>query len=86
MGEYRTFLEARAAGNKLKQYWLHGEGAGKWSTWTELKNHLVKHVGLARAKRIAAEWFHERYGFWPGADVNRVKHGKPPRGKVVGPG
>lgn len=86
MSDYRTFLEQRAVGNGLKQYWLHGEGAGKWSTWTELKNHLVKHVGLARAKRIAAEWFHDRYGFWPGADVNRVKHGKPPRGKVVGPG
>jgi hypothetical protein len=38
------------------------------------------------AKRTAAEWFHIRYGYWPGSDVNKVAHGKPPRGKVVGPG
>jgi hypothetical protein len=38
------------------------------------------------AKRTAAQWFHERFGFWPGSDKNRVMHGKPPRGKKVGPG
>lgn len=86
MSEYRVFLDARAAGNQLKQYWLHGKGAGRWSTWTELYHHLLKYLPAGRAKRTAAEWFHERYGFWPGADKNRVKHGKPPRGKVIGPG
>jgi hypothetical protein len=53
-------------GNQLKQYWLHGEGAAKWSTWTQLYNHLKKHVPAEQAKRIAAQWFHDRYGYWPG--------------------
>lgn len=56
----------RAAGNQLKQYWLHGEGAGKWATWTQLYNHLKKHMADELAKRVAAQWFHDRYGYWPG--------------------
>lgn len=78
--------ETRAVGNQFKQYWVYGEGRRKWTRWRQLVRHLVKHVGLARAKRIAAQWFHERYGFWPGDDRNRVRHGKPPRGKRIGPG
>lgn len=78
--------DTHPGGEQLKHYWLHGEGAGKWSTWTELYHHLVKYLPPERAKRTAAEWFHERYGIWPGADLNRVKHGKPPRGHKVGPG
>lgn len=70
----------------LKQYWLHGEGADKWSTFDELYDHLKKHVPPGKAKRIAASWFHQRYGYWPGSDKNRVAHGKKPRGKRVGPG
>ena len=77
---------ARADRNQLKKYWLHGEGAARWTRWTELYHHLLKYLPAERAKRTAAEWFHERYGFWPGADKNRVMHGKPPRGDVVGPG
>jgi len=88
---YRTFLQAygerRAADrNQLKNYWLHGKGAGKWGTFTELYGHLKKHMPDGMAKRAAAEWFHERFGIWPGSDANKVAHGKPPRGKVVGPG
>lgn len=71
---------------RLKRYWLLGEGRAKWNTFTELLHHLVKYMEPELAKRTAAQWFHERYGFWPGADLNRVKHGKPPRGQVVGPG
>jgi 2'-5' RNA ligase len=56
--------------NKLKQYWLHGEGAAKWSTWTQLYNHIKKHVPPEYAKRIAAQWFHDRYGYWPGDKRN----------------
>lgn len=82
--------EARAGGkghgNDIKAWWMHGEGASKWATWQELYDHLKKHMPNEQAKRVAAQWFHERYGFWPGADKNRVMHGKPPRGKVVGPG
>lgn len=78
--------DTHPGGEQLKHYWLYGEGAGKWSTWTELEHHLVKHMNPEMAKRVAAQWFHDRYGFWPGADKNRVVHGKPPRGHVVGPG
>jgi phage portal protein BeeE len=52
--------------NQLKEYWLRGEGLARWATWTQLYNHLREHVGDERAKRIAAEWYHERYGIWPG--------------------
>lgn len=55
----------------LKDYWLHGEGLAKWTTWTQLYHHLKKHVADEYAKRIAASWYHERYGRWPGAH-----HGK----------
>jgi hypothetical protein len=79
-------MDTHPGGEQLKHYWLHGEGAAKWSTWTELYDHLRKYLSPGMAKRTAANWFHERYGIWPGADANRVKHGKPPRGKVVGPG
>lgn len=70
----------------LKWYWIFGEGRRKWDTWTELFNHLRKHMAPELAKRTAATWFHIRFGFWPGADVNRVRKGKPPRGERVGPG
>ncbi len=72
--------------NELKEYWLRGEGLARWTRWTQLYNHLRKHLGDERAKRTAAEWFHERYGYWPGADKNRVVNGKPPRGNRIGPG
>lgn len=80
------FDETRADHNQLKHYWMTGDGAGKWSTWTELYHHLRKHMVDEFAKRVAAEWFKERYGYSPGADLNRVAHGKKPRGQVVGPG
>ncbi len=79
-------VDTHPGGEQLKHYWVYGEGAAKWSTWTELYHHLVKYLNPEMAKRTAAEWFHERYHFWPGSDLNRVKHGKPPRGHRVGPG
>lgn len=57
--------------NSLRDYWLHGEGATRWTTWTQLYHHLREHVGAQRAKRIAAQWFHERYGYWPGDRRNK---------------
>lgn len=89
--------EARLAGkdvtpghDELHHYWTRGKGLAKWAKsakpWTTLKRHLEKYVGPERAKRMAAQWFHEVFGFWPGSDLNRVTHGKPPRGKRVGPG
>jgi hypothetical protein len=46
----------------------------------------MKYLPPDEAKRTAAQWFHEVFGFWPGSDLNRVTHGHPPRGKRVGPG
>ena len=75
---------------RLKRYWLTGPGAAKWQgsdhPWTDLYHHLLKYMEPEMAKRTAAQWFHEHFGFWPGSDLNRVTHGKPPKGKVVGPG
>jgi len=72
--------------DQLHHYWTKGKGLAKWHDFTSLYNHLVKYVGPARAKRMAAQWFHERFGFWPGSDKNRLMHGKKPRGHVVGKG
>lgn len=65
---------------KLKHYWTRTpEGLAKWATkphpWTALFRELEKHVGRERAQRIASEWFHEVFGFWPGE-----RKGKNPRG------
>jgi hypothetical protein len=88
-----VYGELRAAGvgdNELKRYWTVGKGLTRWRfsphPWTRLKNLLAKHVGVARAKRMASEWFHLVFGYWPGSDLHRVGSGKPPRGKVIGPG
>jgi hypothetical protein len=65
--------------NKLKDYWIRGEGASKWighpHPWTALYRELVKHVGKERAQRMASQWFKEVYGIWPGE-----RKGKNPRG------
>ncbi len=75
---------------RLHAYWTKGEGLAKWASsphpWTSLYHHLAKFMPPDKAKRTAAEWFHDVFHFWPGADLNRVTHGKPPRGDKVGPG
>lgn len=77
--------DTHPGGEQLKHYWVYGEGAAKWSTYTELHEHLLKH-GVPHADAVAAAWFHLRFGIWPGSDANRVLHGHPPRGHRVGPG
>ena len=72
---------------RLKRYWLTGPGRAKWSSWTELYHHLRKYIHPDDfAKRTAAQWYHEGTGLWAGSDMNRVVHGKPPRGNRIGPG
>lgn len=63
--------------DQLKRYWTIGEGRAKWSTWTELKDHLIKFMPLDEAKRTAAQWFHDTHGYWPGDQrgKNPVGHG-----------
>jgi hypothetical protein len=72
--------------DELHHWWVLGEGRHRWHTWTELRDQLAEHVGPIKAAIYASAWFHERYGFWSGSDLNRVKNGKPPRGSRVGPG
>lgn len=78
------------ATDRLHRYWTKGEGLAKWAEtphpWTSLHQHLLKYMPDDEARRTATVWFHEVFGFYPGSDGNRVTHGKPPRGKVVGPG
>jgi hypothetical protein len=56
----------------LHEYWVRGKGLAKWKTWTELYRHLLKYIkDPEEAKRTAAQWFHDRYGFWPGDKKNK---------------
>lgn len=76
---------------ELHAYWTKDpRGLAQWADapdpWTQLFHHLSKFMTPEKAKRTAANWFHDVFGFWPGSDKNRVLHGKPPRGKVIGPG
>lgn len=77
---------------KLKAYWTVGQGGIskiRWGTpgdWTRCERHLARYVGPEQAKRMCANYHHEMTGTWPGSDANRVASGKPPRGKVIGPG
>jgi hypothetical protein len=76
--------------DQLHHYWTRGEGLAKWSAsptpWTTLYHHLLKYLPEGEAKRAASAWFQEVFGFASGSDLNRVTHGHPPRGHVVGPG
>lgn len=60
----------------LERYWKNGKGAIKirWGTsgdFTRCERHLDKYVGSARAKRICAQWHHDKNGFWPGDKRNK---------------
>jgi hypothetical protein len=37
------------------------------------------------AKRVPSA-YHAATGLWDGSDLNRVRHGKPPRSNVIGRG
>lgn len=56
--------------DQLKHYWTRGEGLAKWAAsphpWTALYRELKDHMPDEMAKRVAAEWFHEVKGYWPG--------------------
>jgi hypothetical protein len=75
---------------RLRAYWVLGEGRQKWihslHRWTTLYRHLVKFMPPEEAKRTTSKWFQEAVGYASGSDLNRVRSGKPPRGRVVGPG
>ncbi|MCL2781621.1 MAG: hypothetical protein FWD74_09095 [Actinomycetia bacterium] len=81
---------ARGNAEQLRRYWVAGRGLAKWAEsphpWTALRRHLLKYLPPEEAERTASQWFHEVFGFWPGSDLNRVVHGRPPRGNRIGPG
>jgi len=76
---------------ELEDYWTKNpEGLAKWATtdqpWTNLYHHLLKYLNPDLAKKTASRWFIKVFHYAAGSDANRVAHGHPPRGKVVGPG
>lgn len=88
--EAETSVAGVKGAEKLHAYWTRGKGLGKWADepkpYTALYSHLVKFMDPDEAHRTAEVWFEEIFHFAPGSDLNRVTHGKPPRGKVIGPG
>lgn len=68
---------------KGREQWVHAE-----HPFMTLVGLLVEHAHVTpeRAKTWANVWYHEVFGYYPGSDVARLKHGKPPRGNRVGPG
>ncbi|MFB6392623.1 2'-5' RNA ligase family protein [Polymorphospora lycopeni] len=73
-------------GNNLKRYWL-GKGLSRWATkrhpWTTLYRLIRKHVGAARAKRIASQWFHDHFGYWPGDRRHRKVRAAAQEGELM---
>lgn len=91
----RVALIVRAAGvdhnpkpgdSFFRRWWVYGPGRKRWNTWTELYTQLLEHMTPARARLAASAWFRLRFGFASGSDLNRVRQGKPPRGKRIGKG
>jgi phage portal protein BeeE len=78
--------------DQLHHYWTIGKGRGEWvgspEPWTTLVALLIEHAHVSPgvAKTWASRWFIEVFGYAAGSDKNRVAHGRPPRGNVVGPG
>lgn len=79
--------------DQLHHYWTIGVGRHRWANsptpWRTLLANLVEEVHdvpLETLKRWASRWFFEVKGYYAGSDLNRVAHGKPPRGHRVGPG
>lgn len=70
-GEAEQGRAADPDGSNLKEYWTKGAGRARWNTWTELYEHLLKHLPPGRAKRTASQWFHDVKGYWPGDRRNR---------------
>jgi hypothetical protein len=57
--------------NELHTYWTKDpRGLAKWATtahpYTNLVQHLTKFIGKERAQRVAAQWFRDVFGVWPG--------------------
>jgi hypothetical protein len=83
--------------DELHHYWVEGKGRRLWADslepWRTL-HALVTAAVRKNGRAVSPEeinnwvsrWFFEVKGYYAGSDLNRVAHGHPPRGKVVGPG
>lgn len=70
-------------GAERLHHWLtKGEGRDRWMgkahPWTALYHFLLRKMkgNVDKAKRTAAQWFHDATGMWPGE-----RKGKNPVGK-----
>ena len=68
----------RGNADKLRKYWLTGEGAAKirWNSpggWTRCVRNLSKYMG-PQAKGYCALRHKEATGIWPGSHTNRQKY------------
>jgi len=83
--------------DELHHYWVAGKGRALWENsptpWRTLyalvtaavrKNSRA--VSPEQIKRWVSRWFIQVKHYAAGSDLNRVAHGKPPRGHRVGPG
>jgi hypothetical protein len=64
--------------DRLKRFWTKDpRGLARWADkphpYTALYRELKDHMPDEMARRVAAEWFHEVKGFWPGDKRNRKK-------------
>lgn len=78
-------------GEAFHRYWTKGPGLAKWAEspkpWTTLHALLAEYIkDKNELDRTTSAWFQDVFGFSAGSDLNRVTHGKPPRGKKIGPG
>jgi hypothetical protein len=59
-------VDTHPGGEELKHYWVYGEGAAKWATWTELFEHLRKYIKREKLlKATVSAWYKLRYGHMP---------------------
>ncbi|HWB37047.1 MAG TPA: ADP-ribosyltransferase [Rugosimonospora sp.] len=69
----RADLPNTPSHDQLHDYWTHDpKGLAKWADhphpYTALYREILKHVGNPdEAHRIAAQWYHDVFGRWPGA-------------------
>lgn len=64
---------------QFNKFWL-GEGLSRWAEsptpYRTLRSLLLQHMSIEKASGLAAEYFHEHFGFWPGSAEHRRMGGK----------
>lgn len=78
-------------GEEFHRYWTKGPGLKRWRgnihPWRTLRKHLAEYIkNPEELDATTSKWFKEVFGHSAASDLHRVESGKPPRGKVIGPG